>query len=63
MTNRQIETSREIRLWVTGVIGPVLIGAATIFAYNPELLGKTGKYLTKKGKELKTKIIGRKETN
>ena len=37
MNNRQVETSREIRLWVTGIIGPVLMGAATIFATNPEL--------------------------
>lgn len=36
MNNRQIETSREIRLWVTGIIGPVIIGAATIIANNPE---------------------------
>ena len=37
MTNRQIETSREIRLWITGIVGPVLLGGATIIAGDPEL--------------------------
>lgn len=37
MTNRQVETSREIRLWITGILGPIIIGGATILANNPEL--------------------------
>lgn len=37
MTYKQIETSREIRLWITGILGPVIIGAATIIANNPEV--------------------------
>lgn len=38
MTYRQIETSREIRLWVTGIIGPLIMGAATVVASDPELV-------------------------
>ena len=55
MNNRQIETSREIRLWVTGIIGPVLIGAATIFATNPELLQDAKFAMNKKIKDIKSK--------
>ena len=38
MNWRQINTSREIRLWVTTVIVPVTLSAATIIATNPKLL-------------------------
>lgn len=38
MNYRQIETSREIRLWVTGIIMPVLLGTAAILVSNPDLL-------------------------
>lgn len=37
MTHRQVETSREVRLWITGILGPVIIGGASILANNPEL--------------------------
>lgn len=37
MTYKQIETSREIRLWITGIVGPIIIGGATILAGSPEL--------------------------
>lgn len=30
MTYKQIETSREIRLWITQIIAPVFIGAMLI---------------------------------
>lgn len=36
-TNQKIETSREIRLWITGIISPLIIGGATILANNPDL--------------------------
>lgn len=36
MTNRQIEISREIRLWVAQVVVPVTIGVAMITT-NPNL--------------------------
>lgn len=53
MNYRQIETSREIRLWVTGIIGPVLIGTATVLATNPQLLEQAKQYVNKKWKNLK----------
>lgn len=56
MTRKQVETSREVRLWITGIIGPIIIGGASIISSNPEL----GKALWVKGKEqittLKQKI-------
>jgi hypothetical protein len=55
MNNRQVETSREIRLWVTGIIGPVLIGAATIFASNPELLNDASTAVKQKIKNFRKK--------
>lgn len=58
MNYRQIETSREIRLWVTGIIGPVLIGAATILATNPELLQDVKKGVNRKIKDFRN---GKKE--
>ena len=53
MNNRQIETSREIRLWITGIIGPVIIGTATILASNPELLNDVRTYVSNKMATLK----------
>lgn len=37
MTYRQIETSREARLWVTQVIIPTLVLTTTVFMAKPEL--------------------------
>lgn len=48
MNYKQIETSREIRLWITGIIGPVIIGGATILASNPELLNETKEFVNNK---------------
>ena len=62
MNNRQIQTSREIRLWITGIVGPVVIGAATILASDPELLGQVKKFVGQKYKKLKAKITKREET-
>jgi|GEM_PF-5857445 len=62
MNNRQIQTSREIRLWITGIVGPVVIGTATILASDPELLGQVKRFVGSKYKQMKAKIQGRKET-
>ena len=53
MNYRQIETSREIRLWVTSIIGPVILGAATIIASDPELVRKTKKVVGQKINDFK----------
>lgn len=53
MNYRQIETSREIRLWVTSIIGPVILGTATILAANPQLLEDTKKFVSGKIDNLK----------
>lgn len=37
MTYRQIEASREARLWITQVIVPTLVLTATVVMANPEL--------------------------
>jgi hypothetical protein len=36
MTNRQIEISREIRLWVAQIVVPVTVGVAMVTT-NPKL--------------------------
>lgn len=53
MNYRQIETSREIRLWVTSIVGPVIIGTATILASNPQLLHETKQFVKNKMKDIK----------
>lgn len=57
MNSRQIETSREIRLWITSIITPVIIGAATILASNPELMHQTQTFIKKKIKNYKGGIF------
>ena len=37
MTYRQIEASREARLWITQVIVPTLMLATTVVMVNPDL--------------------------
>ena len=37
MTYKQIETSREIRLWVTQIVVPAVTTAAAVLYMNPEL--------------------------
>lgn len=57
MNYHQIETSREIRLWITGILGPVILGGASIIANNPEvqtaIVEKTKEVLGK----IKSKLI------
>lgn len=56
MTNRQIETSREIRLWTTGIIVPVILGTATIFATNPHLIPVAQEFAKKSIDKLKRNL-------
>lgn len=56
MTYKQIETSREIRLWITGIVGPVLLGAATIIASDKELLDQTKNLVKCKAKAISAKL-------
>ena len=37
MTYKQIEASREVRLWITQVIVPATLMVATVFATVPEV--------------------------
>ena len=53
MNYRQIETSREIRLWITGILGPVILSTATILATNPELLQDVKKGVNRKIKDFR----------
>ena len=52
MTYKQIETSRELRLWISQVIVPAVTTAAAVLYMNPELRNK----LVDKAKELKNNI-------
>lgn len=56
MTYKQIETSREIRLWVTGIIGPVILAAGSVIASDPELLNQTKQFVKKKRTDLLDKV-------
>ena len=51
MTYKQIEASREMRLWIGQVIVPAAVAAVTI-ASNPQ----TRNYISKKYNNLKSRI-------
>lgn len=51
MTYKQIEASREARLWIGQVIVPAIIGAVTI-ASNPN----ARRFVEEKSKEVKEKV-------
>ena len=59
MNSHQLEENREVRLWVTGILGPVIIGVSNIIANSPEV--RTALWL--KAKEayeaVKTKLISK----
>ena len=56
MTWKQIETSREARLWITQVVVPVLgIGAAYVAAV-PETRAKLAKKFTETKEKIKLKL-------
>lgn len=52
MTYKQIETSREIRLWIGQIIVPAATAVATVMYMNPELRHK----VTTKASEIKNQI-------
>ena len=52
MTNRQIETSREIRLWIRDIIVPSIGVGATVLWLHPEIKDN----IKSKIDEVKTKI-------
>ncbi len=56
MTNRQVETSREIRLWITGIVSPALIVAGTIIAGDPELRKQLTGWMKGKIRIIKDKL-------
>lgn len=62
MTYKQIETSREIRLWITSILGPIIMGAATILANNPELRVDLWLKTKQKMRSLKQKMTFKKKT-
>ena len=53
MSYRQIEASREARLWITQVIVPTLLLAGTVVAVDPELK----EAVKTKVKNVKAKIV------
>lgn len=56
MTYKQIETSREIRLWTTQILTPIIIGGATILAGSPELRAQLKTGLVNKYNAIKSKV-------
>lgn len=50
---RQVETSREIRLWITGIVMPVVLGATALLVSNPELAKDVKETVTKKVEDFK----------
>lgn len=61
MTHRQVETSREVRLWITGILGPVIIGGASILANNPELRSDLWQKTKQKIRAIKNKLTFKKK--
>ena len=53
MNYRQVETSREIRLWITGIVMPVVLGATALLVSNPELAKDVKETVTKKVEDFK----------
>ena len=56
MTNRQVETSREIRLWITGIISPIIAGGLMILAGDPELRAQAVTWVKSKANQIKKKF-------
>ncbi len=56
MTFKQIETSREIRLWIGQVIVPAVTTAFAIFYMNPELRYKAADKVNEVKHNIKTKF-------
>lgn len=58
MTPNQIGTSREIRLWITGIITPIMLGGGLLLSNDPELRTKVAKWAKDKCVAIKNKIKG-----
>jgi len=56
MNTRQRETSREIRLWITGIIAPSILAVVTVIAGDPELRTQVSTYAKEKINAIKKKF-------
>lgn len=56
MTYKQIETSREIRLWIGQIIVPTVTAVATVMYMNPELRNKAKTTFENVKENIKTKF-------
>lgn len=56
MTYKQIEASREIRLWIGQIIVPAVTTAAAILYMNPELRYKAADKVNEVKYKIKTKF-------
>lgn len=56
MTYKQIETSREIRLWIGQIIVPAATAVATVMYMNPELRNKAKTTFENVKGKIKTKF-------
>lgn len=48
MTGRQIDTSKEIRLWITQIVIPISIGVALFYKNNDKFRNKINDLFKKK---------------
>lgn len=55
MTYKQIETSREIRLWIGQIIVPAVATVGTVMAMNPELREKAKNKMSEVKNKFKTR--------
>lgn len=56
MTYRQIETSREIRLWIGQIIVPAVAAVGTVLYMNPELRDKAANKVREIKHNIETKF-------
>lgn len=56
MTNRQIETSREIRLWIRDIIVPSIGVGATVLWLHPEIKDNIKSKIDEVKSKIKSKI-------
>jgi hypothetical protein len=56
--NQKIEASREIRLWITSIVTPIILGGGMVVSNDPELRAKVTKWMKDKYSAIKDKIKG-----
>ena len=56
MTYKQIEASREVRLWIRDIIVPAATAVATIVYLNPDLRAKAADKVNEVKYKIKTKL-------